>query len=535
MATFVYQLISQSAVKTPDALALALNDERLSYTRLNQRMQAAAASYQALELARFDRVGIYLHKTFEHVIAAFACSLAGTVFVPINPVLKAPQVKHIVNDCDIKVLITNGARLTGLMPILSQLTSITHIIVTDHNATHFIEQQLDANKIVLLSWSDFMAMAFNKPIDITQTANDMAAIFYTSGSTGNPKGVVLSHNNIVSGATSVAQYLDNSSEDNILAVLPLSFDYGFSQLTTCFLVGACAVLLDYLLPNDVLKAIEKHQITGLAAVPPLWSQLCQLNWPKGIADPIRYFTNSGGVLHTHKLNQLRALMPKAKPYLMYGLTEAFRSTYLDPAQIDKRIGSMGKAIPNAEILIVRQDGSECAFDEPGELVHKGPLVSLGYWNAMDKTNKRFKPAPQRAKQLMTPELAVWSGDKVKKDNDGFLYFVSREDEMIKTSGYRVSPMEVEQSLYLHETVSEAIAIGVNHHDLGQAIMAIVCCIGEQDELKNIENTLLRHCQKQLANFMLPKKIIILKQLPHNANGKIDRNKLHLMYQNFFTQ
>jgi acyl-CoA ligase (AMP-forming) (exosortase A-associated) len=361
----------------------------------------------------------------------------------------------------------------------------------------------------------------------------MAAIFYTSGSTGKPKGVVLSHNNIVLGAKSVAEYLQNTDKDKILAVLPLSFDYGFSQLTTGFLVGAECVLLDYLLANDVVKAVIKHKITGLAAVPPLWSQLCKLNWPENAGDSIRYFTNSGGALSTTNLTHLRTLMPSASPYLMYGLTEAFRSTYLSPSEVDNRVGSMGKAIPNAEVLVVRKDGSECAVNEPGELVHKGPLVSLGYWNAKEKTAERFKPAPNQPKGIITPELAVFSGDSVKRDEDGFLYFVARADEMMKTSGYRISPMEIEEVLYQHDQITEAATIGVKHDDLGQAILAIVCS-NSQGDLSLVERAVLKHCQKQLANYMVPKKIIVLAELPHNANGKIDRHKLTQEYTNFFS-
>lgn len=526
MATYVHQLISQSAIKTPKAPALTLKDQALSYKELDKYIHCIANGYQNLAITRHDRIGIYLHKTIENVVCIFASSLANAVFVPINPVLKAPQVNHIVNDCKIKLLITNKGRFKALLPILSQLTSLTHIILTDGDTHETIEN------IKVIPWNIFI-QAPEKEIVTINTGSDMAAILYTSGSTGKPKGVVLSHNNIVLGAKSVAQYLNNSAEDKILAVLPLSFDYGLSQLTTTFLVGANCVLLDYLLPNDVLKAIEKHKITGLAAVPPLWSQLCKLKWQNNVGTSIRYFTNSGGALSTTNLKQLRILMPNALPYLMYGLTEAFRSTFLAPEEIDNRIGSMGKAIPNAEILVVRPDGSECDPHEAGELVHKGPLVSLGYWNAAEKTAERFKLAPQVPNGIMLNEVAVFSGDSVKKDDDGFLYFVARQDEMMKTSGYRISPMEIEEVLYQHNLITEAATLGVPHNELGQAIMAVVCCTESEDPIA-IEKSILKHCQKELANYMVPKKIIILSDLPHNANGKIDRNQLSLTYKTYFS-
>ncbi len=526
----MHDLISQSAEKSPLNIALTLKEQQLNYQELNESINNIATSYHALAIKRYQRVGIYLPKTIENVLAIFACSKAGAVFVPINPVLKAPQVQHIANDCHISIIITNKARCKALLPLLASLSELTTVILTDSDATDVesIEQ------VSIMSWPYFVSLTSNTEEPKPLTGNDMAAILYTSGSTGKPKGVVLSHSNIVLGAKSVAQYLQNTASDKILAVLPLSFDYGLSQLTTCFLVAAECVLLDYLLANDVIKAIIKHKITGLAAVPPLWSQLCKLNWPENAGHAIRYFTNSGGALSSTHLKQLRSLMPNAAPYLMYGLTEAFRSTYLSPKEIDKRIGSMGKEIPNAEILVLRKDGSECDVEETGELVHKGPLVSLGYWNLADKTAERFKPVSGQPKGLINPELAVFSGDFVKKDQDGFLYFVGRADEMMKTSGYRISPMEIEEILYQHEQVTEAVAIGVPHAELGQAILAIVCN-NNQADLSSVAKSVFAHCQKQLANYMVPKKIIVLAELPHNANGKIDRNKLKQTYKNFFSE
>lgn len=530
MTTFVHDLISQSAKKYPLNTAITLKEKQLNYQELYQKVNDVSASYRALNIKRYQRIGIYLPKTIENVLATFACSQSGAVFVPINPVLKSPQVQHIANDCEIKIIITNKGRFKALQSSLANFTDLTTVILTDSDATT-IES---VEHISVISWATFTTLTCDLEAPQPLTGNDMAAILYTSGSTGKPKGVVLSHSNIVLGAKSVAQYLKNTSEDKILAVLPLSFDYGLSQLTTSFLVGAECVLLDYLLPNDVVKAIVRHGITGLAAVPPLWSQLCKLNWPENAGNAIRYFTNSGGALSTTNLGQLRDLMPNAAPYLMYGLTEAFRSTYLPPSEIDKRVGSMGKAIPNAEVLIVRKDGSICDTDEAGELVHKGPLVSLGYWNAKDKTAERFKAAPGQPAGIINPELAVFSGDSVKRDSDGFLYFVARADEMMKTSGYRISPMEIEEVLYQHEHITEAATIGVPHKELGQAILAIVCT-NELNDLCLVEKSLLKHCQKQLANYMVPKKIIVLSELPHNANGKIDRNKLNHEYINFFSE
>jgi acyl-CoA synthetase (AMP-forming)/AMP-acid ligase II len=290
--------------------------------------------------------------------------------------------------------------------------------------------------------------------------------------------------------------------------------------------------MDYLLPNDIVKAIAKYKITGLAAVPPLWAQLTKIEWPEQSADTIRYITNSGGAMPVSTLEKLQSIFVNAAPYLMYGLTEAFRSTFLPPEQVNLRPTSMGKAIPNAKILVVRPDGSECAPNEPGELVHCGPLVSLGYWNAPEKTAARFKPAPDKHQEITTPVLSVWSGDTAYKDDEGFLYFVGRMDDMIKTSGYRVSPTEVEETIYASGFVIETAAIGVDHADLGQAIV-IVATQKEKQNTDDYERELIRLCQKQLPNFMVPKKVVVRESMPHNANGKIDRKALVSEYCNLF--
>ena len=533
MVTFLHQLIEHSAAKSPNAIALHLKDQSLSYQQLEHEISNVASSYLSLGLNRYQRVGIYLPKTFNTVTCLFACSKIGATFVPINPVLKAPQVSHIINDCDIQILVTNKGRLKPLLAQLNSLPSLTHIVLTDGQADD--EQHIE--QVNIISWPRFITRTSdNLAATAPQTGGDMAAILYTSGSTGKPKGVVLSHQNMVEGAKSVATYLENSANDVILAVLPLSFDYGLSQLTTSFYVGASCVLLDYLLPKDVLTAIDKYQVTGLAAVPPLYSQLCSLTWAEGNGQSIRYFTNSGGALTQTNLSTLRERMPKAKPYLMYGLTEAFRSTYLPPEEIDNRVGSMGKAIPNAEIVVINSEGKVCQPDEPGELVHSGPLVSLGYWNAPEKTAARFKPVPNKPSGIMLPEMAVWSGDTVTQDKDGYLYFVARADEMIKTSGYRISPMEVEEVLYQHPSVAEAAVIGAKHPELGQAIIAFVLASDNTTIAKSeLTKSINKHCLQALANYMVPKQIIVLSEMPHNANGKIDRAALNRNYQGIYTE
>jgi acyl-CoA synthetase (AMP-forming)/AMP-acid ligase II len=292
-------------------------------------------------------------------------------------------------------------------------------------------------------------------------------------------------------------------------------------LTTAFVVGASVVLLEYLLPRDVVAALARHRITGLAAVPPLWNQLARLAWPAEAAESLRYITNSGGAMPRPTTAALRAALPQTRVYLMYGLTEAFRSTYLPPDQVDVRPDSIGRAIPNTEIMVVREDGTECAPGEPGELVHRGALVGLGYWNDPEKTAERYRPAPGQPPELPNPEIAVWSGDQVRCDAEGYLYFVSRKDEMIKTSGYRVSPTEIEEVVYATGLVAQAAALGVPHPIIGQAVVVVV----QPSQAPLDVEAVLAHCRRELPTFMVPALVLAREELPRNQNGKIDRKAL----------
>lgn len=512
-----------AALRDPAAIAIGPRSNGLSYQALADSIQSCAAALVGLGLGRADRVGIYLDKRVETVVASFGAVAAGGVFVPMNPLLKPEQVAFIVQDCDVRVLVTSPERLLLLAPVLASCPGLKHLVVTERLKVEFNAPP----GMTLHAWGDLLGGAA-APMAHRVIDTDIAAILYTSGSTGRPKGVVLSHRNMVAGAKSVAGYLGNHAGDTLLAALPLSFDAGFSQLTTAFYVGARVVLLNYLLPRDVLKAMAREKVTGLTAVPPLYIQLTQMDWPPEVGEHLRYFANTGGRMPRETLDALRARAPKAKPFLMYGLTEAFRSTYLAPEEVDRRPDSIGKAIPNAEILVLREDGSECAVDEPGELVHRGALVGQGYWNDPEKTAERYKPLPAglggRATGLVLPELAVFSGDTVRRDAEGFLYFVGRRDEMIKTSGYRVSPTEVEEVLYATKLVGECAAFGVDHPTLGQAIQVIATPPAGAAELDLA--ALLAQCRQHMPAYMVPAGVeVVPGPLPRNPNGKIDRKAL----------
>ena len=512
MRTSLSSLIQGAAETTPTAPALSYQNTTITYAELWDQARGVAGGLARLGLAKGDRCAIYLEKRFETVAAIFGASAAGGVFVTVKPVLKAPQVGHILRDCGVRILITTPERLALLNAELKECPDIDQVVLVGS------VPETTVGELPLRAWAEVVEPAGD--LDRSVIDQDIAAILYTSGSTGWPKGVVLSHRNLIVGAESVSEYLANDQSDVILSALPLSFDAGLSQLTTAFAVGAHVVLMNYLLPADVPRVCAQYRVTALTCVPPLWLQLADLAWPEEARSSLRYFANTGGRMPRATLSRLRQQFPAAKPYLMYGLTESFRSTYLDPAEVDRRPDSIGKAIPDAEVLVVRPDGTPCDPGEEGELVHRGALVALGYWGDPVRTAERFRPLPREQADWRSVERCVWSGDRVTTDADGFLYFVGRHDDMIKTSGYRVSPTEVEEAAYETGLVRDAVALGIADDRLGQHIALIVSTDRSCDERE-----LLAALRRRLPSFMLPHRIEIRAELPRSPNGKFDRTRL----------
>jgi len=520
----LHEMLEATAKVRPDAPSITDRSHALTYAHLAQAVEATACGLIEHGLRRGDRVAVWLPKRNEKVIALYGAMQAGGIAVPINAHLKAPQVAHILRDCDARVLVTTAARLGDLRAEIPELAGVRAVVTVDEPYTARVPQ------CVTLEWRELLAAGPQAKPPIIDV--DVAAIFYTSGSTGKPKGVVLTHRNMVVGARSVSSYLRNTYEDRILSVLSFSFDYGFSQLSTAFAVGASVVMLDYLLPQEVMLTLERERITGLAAVPPIWIQLADLKWPESAVRSLRYVTNSGGAMPLATLAKLRQALPQTQMFLMYGLTEAFRSTYLPPDEVDRRPDSIGKAIPGAEILVLRPDGTPCAAGEPGELVHRGALVSLGYWNDPERTAERFRAVPSPATGRPYPELAVWSGDIVRRDAEGFLYFIGRRDEMIKTSGYRVSPTEIEEEAYATGLVADAVALGIPHPRLGHGIVVVASAPpdGQQDG-----EALLNTLRRRLPRYMVPLAIEWRESLPRNPNGKFDRTLLQRELGAYFAE
>jgi len=464
-----------------EAVALVVGEAGLTYAELDDAVGRNAAQLLAQGLVPGDRVASWMGKTMLACVLPLAAARAGLVHVPINPVLRRAQAAHILADSGAKLLIANDARLQTLG-----------------------EGDLsEARPMALEAW---LAPGPALPPS-SHDPQELAALLYTSGSTGRPKGVMLSHANLWLGAISVAHYLGLAPGDRTLAVLPLAFDYGQNQLLSAWAAGGRAIGFDYLLPKDVVRAVRRHDVTVLAGVPPLWLQLAEQKW-EDAGQSLRTLTNSGGHLPEPLVRRLRELFPQAKLHLMYGLTEAFRSSSLDPAMVDEHPDSVGTAIPFAELCVVRPDGSEAAPGEEGELVHSGPLVAQGYWNDPQRTAERFRNGD------------VWSGDTVVKGEDGLIRFRGRDDAMIKISGNRVSPTEIEEAALASGAVSDVAAFGVPDDRLGQAIVLVAVAIGAGAEEK-----LGLHLRRELPLHMQPQRIVWKDALPVGPNGKLDRTAL----------
>ena len=480
------------------APALVLRGGTLNYKDLRDRVAKLAGWLKMALPEPGARVASWAAKGELTCLMPLAAARAGLVHVPINPLLKRAQVAHILSDSGTRLLIGTPARLATLES--DDLPDGCQVV-----------REEDA----LSAANDALPMALSEA-----GPGALAAILYTSGSTGKPKGVMLSHANLWLGAESVATYLELGADDVTLAVLPLAFDYGQNQLLSTWYAGGAVVPLDYLTPRDVVKTVERHGVTTLAAVPPLWIQLTELDWPIETAARLRRLTNSGGALTADLVRKLRQLFPAARLFPMYGLTEAFRSTYLAPALVDTHPTSMGTAIPHAEVLVIGDDGRVAGEDEEGELVHCGPLVAQGYWQDPARTAVRFKPAPAASRY---GGMAVWSGDRVRRSVDGLLYFIGRRDAMIKSAGNRISPHEIEEAALASGLVAEAVAVGIPDVRLGQAIHLIVRA---HPQASQAEQDLPPILLKQLPNFMQPKLIHWRTVMPISPNGKIDRAGLY---------
>jgi acyl-CoA ligase (AMP-forming) (exosortase A-associated) len=499
--TILDALHAQALVRG-ESVALTDQGQSITYAGLLDRSTTFAHQLQQLGLANGERVAIFLPRSADAVIALFGTWMAGGVGVFMNDVLKPPQIRYIVEHSDAHLIVSH--------PTLQKILHAGGI---------------DERKVISVHTSSRGPSSTALPAVIDA---DLALLIYTSGSTGMPKGIMLSHRNLLSGAMIVADYLRITHSDVLLGVLPFSFDYGLNQLLSSVFAGARIVLERSVFPADICHALSTERVTGLAGVPMLWQQLAHPRSPflKSSYPLLRYVTNTGGKMPEAVTRAIREAHPQVLVYLMFGLTEAFRSTFLPPDQVDTRPASIGKAIPNVEVLVLDEQGNPCPPGKIGELVHRGANISLGYWKDPDATRKVFRPLPLTVRDGGRQEVAVYSGDYVRRDEEGYLYYVGRKDSQLKSHGMRVSPEEVEEYLGRYGAITHAVAFGIpNTRGESDIIAAIVPARPEEFSLANLR----RYCKKELPEYLAPVDFWLLEHIPQTSSGKPDRVKIREEY------
>jgi amino acid adenylation domain-containing protein len=501
----VEDFLIHSAAAWPDKTALVVGERRLTYRDLDQASTRLAACLIGEGIARGERVVVFLDNSAEAVIAIFAALKAGAVFVPVNASTKADKLAFVLRDCAAAALITTGRLAAVAHKAIAQAPTVRTVVVAEG-------AELPG---AWVRFEDALALE-GATLPPAGTPLDLAMVIYTSGSTGTPKGVMMTHHNMVAAATAVTAYLESRADDVVLSVLPLSFSYGLYQALMAAQVGATLVLeKSFAFPQVILQKLAAERVTGLPLVPAMAALLLQIKTLQpGCLPHLRYITNAGAALPPAHIAHLQALFPATKIYSMYGLTECKRATYLPPEEIARRPDSVGIAIPGTEAFIVDDSGAKVPPGVVGELVVRGPHVMQGYWNDPAATARALKPHPAGDKVLHT-------GDLFRADAEGFLYFVGRKDDIIKTRGEKVSPKEVENVLHALPGVKEAVVVGVKDAVLGFAIKAIVVT----DDGRLTAHDVIRHCARHLEDFMVPKHVEFCAALPKSDNGKIDRRAI----------
>jgi long-chain acyl-CoA synthetase len=504
----LHEFFEDTVARLPHKVALVVDGQRLSYGELAERARVLASALQHCGVARGDRVALFLDNHAEMAAAIFAVLQIGAVFMPINPLTKQDKLAYLLNDSQASALLSQGSLAAVYNPALAQAPSVHTAWVVAGKP----EVREDAR---VQPWPIESSSEFVAPQTIDQ---DLAAIIYTSGSTGDAKGVMLTHLNMVSACTSVSTYLGLRESDIISCALPLAFDYGLYQLLMSVKVGATLVLeRSFAFPVQVLKTMVAERVTVFPGVPTMFTMMMSLKTlPDFDLSALRMVTNTAAALSESHIHKLRALFPQASLFSMYGLTECKRVTYLPPDQLDARPTSVGRGMPNEEVWLVDDDGNRLPNGRTGELVIRGSNVMRGYWRKPEQTTERLKPGP-------TPgEMVLYSGDLFRTDSEGYLYFVARKDDIIKSRGEKVSPREVENVLHALDGVYEVAVVGVADELLGEAVKAFVVL---KPGVQYTEREVLRHCLGHLESFMVPKHVVFVDALPRTDTGKIKKTGL----------
>ncbi|HET6322734.1 MAG TPA: AMP-binding protein [Hyphomicrobium sp.] len=500
--------LRQSAQRFPDKTALVAGGRRLTYSQLDDLSDELAQGLVARGVERGDRVVLFLDNSVEAVVSVFAVMKAGAVFSPVNPSTKADKLAYILNNCRARALITQQKIVEVAAEAASAAPSVMLTVVADGEAAPRVSGAAHWNDVLTAPGVSLLRGA--PGIDL-----DLAMLIYTSGSTGFPKGVMMTHQNVVAAATSITTYLENTADDIILNVLPVAFDYGLYQVLMAVKVGATLVLeKSFAFPQVILNRCAEEKVTGLPLVPTMAAILvAQRNLAAGALPHLRYITNTAAALPPAHIERLQALFPHVALYSMYGLTECKRCTWLPPSELKNRITSVGIAIPGTEAYVVDESGNRAAPGVVGELVIRGAHVMKGYWENEEATARALRPGPHPW------EKVLHTGDLFRTDAEGFLYFVGRKDDIIKSRGEKVAPKEVENVIYALPGVAEVVVIGVPDPILGHAIKAVIALAPGAEVT---ETDILRHCARFLEDYMVPKFVEFRPSLPKTESGKISR-------------
>lgn len=506
----LHQLFESTAGRVPGKVALVSGGKRYTYRELDDLAARLAASLQALGVKRGDRVAIFADNGVEAVASVFGALKAGAVFMPVNPLTKGEKLAYLLNDSRSACLITTQVLRGAWQQALEHNASVRACLVSGLPAA--------GAGAKLKSYEDAVAGNGALPHPVTVIDQDLASIIYTSGSTGEAKGVMLTHLNMVSAARSVNGYLGMTAEDVILCALPLAFDYGLYQVLMGFMVGATVVLEhSFTFPLKVMETMARESATVFPGVPTMYSMIMGLgDLSRFDLRRLRMITNTAAALSERHITELRGLFPQAKLFSMYGLTECKRVTFLPPDQLDIRPTSVGRGMPNEEVWLVDDLGQRLPNGSVGELVIRGSNVMRGYWEKPAQTAERLKPGPYPG------EMVLYSGDLFRTDEEGYLYFVARKDDIIKSRGEKVSPKEVENVLYGLEGVQHAAVIGIPDPLLGEAIKAFLVL---RPGYSYSERDVVRFCHANLESFMVPKQVCFVAELPTTETGKIKKTTL----------
>lgn len=505
----VDEFLTRSAERFPDKTAVMCGGQRVTFAELNTASDSFASSLAERGITNGDRIGVLLENGIDAACAIMGILKAGAAFSVISQTIKEDKLRFILEDCGARALVTQPIfsrmveSVQRAIPTLEFVVSCGPGLTDDDRTVCFADQPSPGRR----------TSSIRPPIDL-----DVAALIYTSGSTGFPKGVTVSHRNVVSAATSITQYLENRADDVIINVLPFSFDYGLYQLLMSLKVGATLVLeKSFAYPYKVVETVREQGVTGFPGVPTVFAMLLQMkNLDPGLFDSVRYVTNTAAALPPSHISKLQSMFRNARIFAMYGLTECKRVAYLPPEELTRRPTSVGKAMPNVEVYIVDEDGNQVPPGETGELVVRGSNVMLGYWNRPQETAKALRAGKQPWDRVL------YTGDLFTADEDGFLYFVARKDDIIKSRGEKVSPAEVERIIYELDAVQEVAVVGIPDPILGRALKAVVVLV-EPGAVS--ERDIVHHCGSRLESFMVPKEVEFRASLPKTSSGKISRQAI----------